>query len=409
MAGLINNLIRCSSASLAKSSFSAFKFRKCSPPVFLWSARSLYSDSFVGLEFYRENKKKVEDQFGHMREKFFERMRQHITDDSVQSMVFTEDLKNVTFLITDSPEDLELLVTMLKKFNSQNRDLRFGSFVFGPVIMRSLYTFRKWEAALALLKDEKCNGFFDQISSYLIVMNLLYKEKQYSRVLELFDLFQDAGVFEQRFPRDLVVLALASCYHIGTPEAFEIANGIVKKARIAGSPISKRGVAFYAALCLKNSNPQLAMEALSLTFPLGPKKPINLDPIAIPHSIVIENLKPIALARMGRVEDSLLGLRAILNNDSPRRVSKVLPEVVAEVKDAVAKSGQQELLQEFEHTEKMLSRAGLILNKTIDELLDLPIEGRRNEEVRSGRDNRTYSRPGRQLPPPRRGLIDAED
>lgn len=42
------------------------------------------------------------------------------------------------------------------RFNTQNKDLRFGSFVFGPVIMRLLHHYNLWETALLVLRDEVC-------------------------------------------------------------------------------------------------------------------------------------------------------------------------------------------------------------------------------------------------------------
>lgn len=45
-------------------------------------------------------------------------------------MIFTEDLKNMAHLVKTG-EDLDLVEKMMKKFNSQNKELRFGNFVFG--------------------------------------------------------------------------------------------------------------------------------------------------------------------------------------------------------------------------------------------------------------------------------------
>jgi len=39
------------------------------------------------------------------------------------------------------------------RFNLQNKDMRFGSFVFGPVVMRLLHSFRQPDLALSLVRD----------------------------------------------------------------------------------------------------------------------------------------------------------------------------------------------------------------------------------------------------------------
>ena len=53
-------------------------------------------------------------------EKFFERMRSNVDPAAEEThaqdrMIFTEDLKNTTFLIENKQEDLQLLSSMIKK------------------------------------------------------------------------------------------------------------------------------------------------------------------------------------------------------------------------------------------------------------------------------------------------------
>lgn len=53
-----------------------------------------------------------------------------------ENMIFTEDLKNMAHLVEDSQDsssDIELVERMMKKFNAQNKELRFGNFVFGKL------------------------------------------------------------------------------------------------------------------------------------------------------------------------------------------------------------------------------------------------------------------------------------
>jgi pentatricopeptide repeat domain-containing protein 2 len=68
-------------------------------------------------------------------------------------MIFTEDLKNMIH-IADSSSDIELIEKMIKKFAGQNKDLRFGNYIFGPVAMRMFYHMKDEETALKLFKDE---------------------------------------------------------------------------------------------------------------------------------------------------------------------------------------------------------------------------------------------------------------
>lgn len=67
--------------------------------------------------------------------------------DKETSMIFTEDLKNIVHIASDVA-DTELVIKMIQRFNSQNKDLRFGNFVFGPVVMRMFYFQKDVESAL---------------------------------------------------------------------------------------------------------------------------------------------------------------------------------------------------------------------------------------------------------------------
>lgn len=49
-------------------------------------------------------------------EKFFERMRSYVKEPASDQLIFSEDLKNVTYLVNEgSEEDIELLITMIRK------------------------------------------------------------------------------------------------------------------------------------------------------------------------------------------------------------------------------------------------------------------------------------------------------
>lgn len=63
-------------------------------------------------------------------------MDEFVKDESSKNLVFTEDLKNMLHI--SEKTDVELLSQMIKKFCSQSQETRFGNFVFGPPIMRSL-------------------------------------------------------------------------------------------------------------------------------------------------------------------------------------------------------------------------------------------------------------------------------
>lgn len=94
--------------------------------------RTLYTDEALGVDKYLYSKERISSQFVNSSEKFKEKMREYTS--TSENMIFTEDLKNMAHLVEDSPDassDIELVERMMKKFNAQNKELRFGNFVFG--------------------------------------------------------------------------------------------------------------------------------------------------------------------------------------------------------------------------------------------------------------------------------------
>lgn len=54
--------------------------------------------------------------------------------------------------------------------------------------------------------------FFDQIASYQVLMDLLYKNQMYDEVMQVMDMVKDKQIAGSRFPRNVVVLAMAAAY-----------------------------------------------------------------------------------------------------------------------------------------------------------------------------------------------------
>lgn len=98
---------------------------------------------------------------------------------------------------------------MIEKFTSQSKDVRFGNFVFGPPVMRLMHHFKQSDIALNLFKKDNLNGFFDQLISYQILLDLLYESGRYQNVLETFDVVKSRQVQGGRYPKHVLVLTLA--------------------------------------------------------------------------------------------------------------------------------------------------------------------------------------------------------
>lgn len=115
-------------------------------------------------------------------------------------------------LVQKTPEDIELLVKMITKFNNQDKELRFGTFIFGPVVMRTFYYLDEPDLALTAFKDPKFENFFDQLISYQILLSLLYKHERFSEMRDVYDIIKTKNLDSGGYPRNSLILVMAACY-----------------------------------------------------------------------------------------------------------------------------------------------------------------------------------------------------
>lgn len=78
--------------------------------------------------------------------------------------------------------------------------------------MRTYHFLNAPAEALALVRDPELDGMFDQLVTYQILMDLLYQNEMYQDVLDLLEVLQEKQVQGVKFPKNAVVLAMASCW-----------------------------------------------------------------------------------------------------------------------------------------------------------------------------------------------------
>jgi hypothetical protein len=77
----------------------------------------------------------------------------------------------------------------------------------------TLYLSRKLiKTFLIFLKE--LTEFFDQLTSYHVVMDLLYEKKRYDDVIKLYNVLTERPFFVGRFPKECLVLVVASLHKI---------------------------------------------------------------------------------------------------------------------------------------------------------------------------------------------------
>src|ERR1700685_446469 len=100
------------------------------------------------------------------------------------------------------------------RFNSQNRHLRFGNFIFGPVVMRMYHYLNQPKMALDVFMDPELDGFFDQLASFQVLLDLLYNNGMYEEILKVFETIKTKQVQGLKFPRNVTILVFGACYKL---------------------------------------------------------------------------------------------------------------------------------------------------------------------------------------------------
>lgn len=278
-------------------------------------------------------------------------------------MVFSEDLKNIIHLA--EKEDIPLVVKMLQKFSKQNSELRFGSYIFGPVLMRMFYFLEDVDTALEVFKDKGCDGIFDQWMSYQILCDMLYEKQRYQDVLDVYDLIKDRRTEGGMFPKHTIILVFGACFKLNTPESFTYAMDVWKTMMSSGHQPMRRTVTFGAGLALAQRAPHVALEMLHSS------KQQNY--------ITVRNMKVLAMLELDRVDDVIPILRSVLEAHSGSLSKQTFcVEVLDKVKAAMEKSDNKELKMDYERIEKYLQNNGHVTDQTIDQLICSEIDTRAN-------------------------------
>jgi len=148
--------------------------------------------------------------------------------------------------------------------------------------------------------NQGCEGFFNQLTSYVILLDLLYEAEKFGEVITVFEDLLSRGVFANSYPRDMVCLVFAAAYRIGTPEAYNKAKKIATDARKAESFLSSRAICLMAAMAIRHGDPETGFELLA---------------ILRTQNYIARNIKLVTLCHLKRPDDALMLARSYLARD----------------------------------------------------------------------------------------------
>jgi len=346
------------------------------------SAKSLYTASSLGLDGYIASREKTKGYFITNADSFKQKMEEFTKEDSKQ-MVFSEDLKNMVHLAEKN--DSELVVKMMKKFASQNKELRFGTYVFGPVVMRMFYHLGDEENALKCFLDKNFEGFFSQWMSYQILLDMLFEKGRYEDMLKAYEVIKSMQVEGSMYPRHVMTLIFAACYKMNTADSYKYAMDLWKHMIEHGHFPMRKTATFAAALALAHNAPHEAVEILSTTKQQ--------------KYITVRNLKVLALLELGRSEDIIPVLRSVLEADSPQTTKQSFcRKVIDRARETIAQSQNKELKLDFERIDKFLNDHKHITEDTLDSLLCSEVNTTMNSQNTGSKNqtvlNASFSRQG---------------
>lgn len=325
------------------------------PDVNLIPKRFLYAKTAIGIDGYLVQRERTSQQLANVSDKFREKMRDY-TQPNTTSMIFTEDLKNMVHMAETT--DIELVKLMMKKFNSQNEELRFGSFVFGPVVMRMFHHLNSPDEALECFLDPGLKGFFNQAASFIVLMDLLYENGKYEDMLRTYDVIRENQVGGQMGspPRHVVVLTLAACYRMRTEAAVERALNVWRECTVGGASPLRRSATFLAGLCVVQNRPQVALEIVSSC---------NNQ-----NYTTIRNIKVLALCQLGRRDDALVILRSVFGQDDYAGGKHTFNnDVIAHVDESFKAETNTDTKMDYEKIRNQLVSQNLIIDTTLEEQL----------------------------------------
>uniref|UniRef100_T1IP42 Mitochondrial transcription rescue factor 1 C-terminal domain-containing protein n=1 Tax=Strigamia maritima TaxID=126957 RepID=T1IP42_STRMM len=296
----------------------------------LYSPRALKTDQYAQMRAEKEViSKKVDVNFR-------DRMKFNLKS-SQNKVIFADEVIKMMYLIRkNDPDDMELLINMLK--NICNQETKPTDIKIGNLLMCMFHWLDEPELAFDVLKNPEFEYIFIKSNSYLVLMDLYFERKEYGRVLDILKLCRSRG---KSFPYDICVLALASCYKmpgylcknkmLTQKESFDFTKNLIESAKEHKVDLLRRGLTFASALAIKQNEPEYALELLSF---------VEEDKF-----FTVSNLKMMALADLGRLEEIFQLLHAILGHNSPeirhvRYYKQLYPDTYIKIKTAIEEKSE---------------------------------------------------------------------
>ncbi|KAH9513241.1 Pentatricopeptide repeat-containing protein 2, mitochondrial [Bulinus truncatus] len=231
-----------------------FKSLKCSTKYDCIShSRLLFSDADLKLDRYLRQRIFKVDELGDSGKDSILKKLESVSSPSEAKCSLYEFIDLIYIAESKDLPILKAVMQLISKSDVNNIE----NFNFGASLLRFCYYLGLPTEAYDMYKDPVLNNFLNDNTSHKILMDMLYKQKDYHKVLDVFK-----GL--KRFNIDCITLALAAYYHLDTEESFNSAYELVYKLHDQ-SHLSRRGLLFFSMLCINQNKPAEALKALEIS------------------------------------------------------------------------------------------------------------------------------------------------
>ncbi|KAM4528107.1 pentatricopeptide repeat-containing protein 2, mitochondrial [Odontesthes bonariensis] len=309
--------------------------------------RYLLSEDVVKLQDFQQRKLAVAHLVTGAEGNFIELFRQKMRRNE---LILRDELKLLLHLC-QSTEDMLTAREAIYRYHTENRNLLYGDFKFGPLFMRLCYELSLEEMASATVTDENMKGFFIDTTSFNIAIDMLFIKGSYESAMGVLRTMRNRGV---PFNKDTMILASGTCYKLNTAESYRICTALMEEEQTKGNFVPRHAYCFAVALALRRNDLEKARTLYAQIMSTDGK--------------LCQNFKVLILAMSGDVADAISVLSAAVSPKTPNFVKK--PEFSQEVVDLLClrSDGRPHKLK-VEEIVTQLERAGQVTQQTLDEML----------------------------------------
>uniref|UniRef100_A0A8C8RKW8 Pentatricopeptide repeat-containing protein 2, mitochondrial n=1 Tax=Pelusios castaneus TaxID=367368 RepID=A0A8C8RKW8_9SAUR len=310
--------------------------------------RYLLRDDAVGLKDFQQKKLATKSLMSEDKDTYFRNIEEKMEKNR---MILKIELKRLLHLCQTS-DDVEIARKVIYRYHSENRNVSFGDYKFGPIFMRLCYELDLEILAKELIKDENLYGFFSDVQSFNILMDKLFTKGHYEGAYEMLEEMKKQHV---RFTTDTYLLAFAICYKLNSPATWKVCTELLEEAQLKEIKIGKRAYVFAIVLALKQND----IEKARYIYSLITKKDDRL----------CTNLKILIETKSGALELVLKTLKETLEvYTSPLgKAVQVSEEVLTTIREELTEDSA--FLVELEDICNQLRSSGQVTSLTVDEMM----------------------------------------